>query len=129
MLAEGVGRPRRRAATARRPRHGVVHQSARNEEETRAGDLDLVRANTTAVRIDDGNNLNDTADFNGASNAFETAALAGRHRDAWVAAFDYYDASSLDFSDTVTVLDVLGIGLDQIADADDFANVVISSST
>lgn len=104
----------------------VVHHSVRNEEETRAGDLDLIRANTTAIRIDDGNNANDTADLNGSSTSFEAAALAGDHRDAWLAAFDFYEASSLDFSDTVTVLHVLGIGVDQVSNADDFASLVIA---
>lgn len=116
----------RRPALDTTSRIAVVHHSVRNEEETRAGDLDLLRADTTMIRIDDGNNANDTADLNGSSSMFETAALAGSHRDAWRAAFDFFDAASLDFSDTVTVLHVLGIGLDQIANADDFATVVIA---
>ena len=103
----------------------VVHHSGRNEDETRSGDLDLVRSDTSYQRIDDGNSANGTADLNGASNAFESAALAGAHAGAWTVAFDYRPAASLDFSDTVTALHILGVGLDEVADPDGFATAFI----
>lgn len=103
----------------------VVHHSVRNEEETRADDRDLVQTSTLYERIDDGNSANDTADLKVASDGFEAAALSGRHADAWITAFDFLPASSLDFSDTVTALHILGIGTDEVADPDDFATAVM----
>ncbi len=99
----------------------VVHHNQRNEDETRSGDLDFVRSNATYVRVDDGNSANDTADLKMVSAAFESAALAGRHAAAWTVAFDYLPADSLDFSDTVTALHVVGVATDQVADPDGFA--------
>ena len=99
----------------------VTHHIRRNEDATRPGDLDLVRRFTTYRRIDDGNNLNGTADLKDASSLFESAALDGPHAEAWTSAFEYSPPSALDFSDTVTVLHVVGIGVDRIANADDFA--------
>ncbi len=72
-------------------------------------------------RIDDGNGANDTADLNRSSSAFETAALAGRRGAGWSAAFGHLPASELDFSDTVEVLYILGVGIDEVADPDGFA--------
>ena len=103
----------------------VVHHSGRNEDETRSGDLDFVRATTTYARIDDGNSENDTADLKRASSVFESAALSGRHAAAWTAAFEFLPAASLDFSDTVTALHILGIDTDEVADPDDFADVAM----
>ncbi|MDJ0770359.1 MAG: hypothetical protein QNJ12_16305 [Ilumatobacter sp.] len=99
----------------------VVHHNGRNEDETRSGDLDVVRTSTSYVRIDDGNSENDTADLNGATATFESTALAGRHGDAWTVAFDYLAAESLDFSDTVTALHVLGVAKDEVSEPDGFA--------
>ena len=99
----------------------VTHHIRRNEDATRPGDLDLVRQFTTYRRIDDGNNLNGTADLKDASSLFESAALDGPHADAWTSAFEYSPPSALDFSDTVTVLHVVGVGVERIANADDFA--------
>lgn len=111
---------RRRPALDTTSAINVVHHNGRNEDETRPADLDAVRADTTYVRIDDGNSANDTADLTGASAAFESAALAGPHRDGWLVAFDHRPADSLDFSDTVTVLHIIGVGLDDVADVDTF---------
>ena len=104
----------------------LVHHNGRNEENTRVGDLDFLRANATYERIDDGNSANGTADLNARSTRFEQAALAGEHSGAWTAAFDYLPAESLDFSDTVTALHILGVGIDVVADPDDFATVFMT---
>ncbi len=99
----------------------VVHHNQNNEDSTRPGDLELVRTSTAYVRIDDGNSANDTADLNAPSSAFVSAALSGRHADAWSVAFEYLAPESLDFSDTVTALHVLGVGVDEVAEPGDFA--------
>ena len=105
----------------------VVHHSSRNENATRAGDLDYLRDTSSYERIDDGNSSNDTADLNGRSELLVDAARAGEHSGPWVAAFEAFAPERLDFSDTVTVLHVLGVGVDRVADADDFARVVLGA--
>lgn len=100
----------------------VVQHSGRNESESAPANLSFVKASTTYERIDDGNSANGTVDLNQQSGAFKDAALAGRHRTSWSAAFEYLPASELDFSDTVEVLHILGVGTDEVADPDDFAS-------
>ena len=102
----------------------VVHllqHAARNHDATSPENLALVEAATDYVWIDDGNSLNGTAGLNGASDGFETSALAGPHAAGWAVAFQAMSADELDFSDTVTVLHVLGVGIDQVASPADFA--------
>lgn len=100
----------------------VVQHSDRNESESAPENLSFVKASTTYERIDDGNSANGTADLNQQSGAFKAAALAGPHRTSWSAAFEYLPAAELDFSDTVEVLHILGVGTDEVADPDDFAS-------
>lgn len=100
----------------------VVQHNDRNESETTPSSLRFVKANTDYERIDDGNSANDTADLNQSDDGFRSAALAGSHREAWAAAFDYHPPDQLDFSDTVEVLHILGIGTDEVASPADFAD-------
>lgn len=99
----------------------VVQHSGRNESESTPENLRFVEANTAYERIDDGNAANGTADLNQRSDAFESAARAGRHGAEWSAAFEYLPATELDFSDTVEVLHIVGVGIDEVADPEGFA--------
>ena len=99
----------------------VVQHSTSNEVGTVPENLEYVAANTTYLRIEDGNETNGSANLKQTSEQFTAAALAGRHGQSWAAAFDYLAADRLDFSDTVEVLHILGIPLDQVASPDDFA--------
>lgn len=98
----------------------VVQHAQRNEDETTPADFTYVQANADYIRIDDGNSANDTADLKMPDNGFTAAALAGPRSAAWAEGFDFH-SSDIDFSDTVTVLHILGISTDQVADPDDFA--------
>jgi hypothetical protein len=59
-----------------------------------------------------------------------TADSVDTAADRWLAAIDtgggYLSAQSLDFSDTVTVLHIIGVGTDVVADADDFATAFMT---
>lgn len=99
----------------------VVQHNGSNEAATGAVDLQVLQDTTTYQRIEDGNDANATADLNRPSDGFEAAALAGPHGAGWAAAFAALPATELDFSDTVEVLHILGVGLDEVADTDDFA--------
>lgn len=99
----------------------VVQHAQRNEDETSPAVLTSVIERTTYLRIDDGNQPNDTADLAVTDAGFETAALAGPFAAAWAVAFDAMPASELDFSDTVAVLEIVGVGTGEIADPGDFA--------
>lgn len=112
---------RRRPAVDLATRLHVVQHSQRNEDATRSDDLEFVRGNSEYVRIDDGNGPNGSADLNGPSGSFEAAASGGDTAPAWVVAFNYMSAGELDFSDTVELLHIVGLGTDDIANADDFA--------
>ncbi len=100
----------------------MVQHNGRNETASTAGALATVQDATEYVRIDDGNSANGTADLFQPSSSFEAAALAGPNAAAWAVAFGDLPAAELDFSDTVAVLHILGIGLDQVATPDDFAD-------
>lgn len=117
---------RRRPGLDTGPIVEVVHHITRNIDMTRVGDIDFLRAETTYVRIDSGNDLNGTADLFAPSPALEAAALAGPHGAAWSAAFDFRPATDLDFSDTVTALHIVGVGLDVVAHPDDFATAFMT---
>lgn len=99
----------------------VVQHNGRNESETVSENLTFLKANTSYERIDDGNSANGTADLYMQSSEFEASALAGQHGQSWVVAFEYLSPDELDFSDTVEVLHILGVGLDEVADPTDFA--------
>lgn len=103
----------------------VVQHAQRNENETVAEALALVTSHATYTRIDDGNQSNGTADLELQSQTFETAALGGPFASAWTVAFDAMSADQLDFSDTVAVLDIFEIAIDQVANPDDFVEVFI----
>lgn len=109
-----------RPALATASRVHVVQHAQRNEDESTPADLAYVQANADYIRIDDGNSANDTADLKMPDNGFAAAALAGPRSAAWAEGFDFH-SSDIDFSDTVTVLHILGISTDQVADPDDFA--------
>lgn len=99
----------------------VIQHNQSNETNTAVEDLEFVMDNSTYVRLQDGNSDNDTANLNQTSAGFEADALSGRHGEAWAAAFEYLAADSLDFSDLVEVLHILGIGTDEVANPGDFA--------
>lgn len=117
---------RQRPALDTRVTIHVIQHSDRNEAEARPENLRFVQANTAYERIDDGNEANGTADLNQPSEEFTRAALAGRHGSAWATAFDYYPATELDFSDTVEVLHIVGVDIDEVADPSDFARRFLS---
>ncbi len=100
----------------------VVQHVQRNEDATQNAAAGLVQAKANYIRIDDGNSSNDTANLKGASSDFENAALDGDYSAAWKAAFAYKPASDLDFSDTVGLLHIVGVGTNQVADPADFAD-------
>ncbi|MEM7338634.1 MAG: hypothetical protein AAF467_08305 [Actinomycetota bacterium] len=105
----------------------VVQHSSWNETNSTATDLAHVQAATSYVRIDDGNHANGTADLRMRSENFVGAALAGPWAEGWQAAFESLDpAVDLDFSDTVTLLHIIGVGPDRVADPDDFAELFLS---
>jgi len=99
----------------------VIQHNGRNESAAMAGALTTVQESTDYTRIDDGNSVNETADLFQPSPTFEATALAGPNAAAWSLAFTTLPAAELDFSDTVEVLHILGVGLDQVATPDDFA--------
>lgn len=107
-----------------RSRIHLVQHSDWNEDHALREDLNFVRSNTNYIKIADGNEPNSTADFRGYSQNFVDRARASQYSAVWNTAFAYLNPSEkLDFSDTVEVLYILGIGRSQIADADDFASV------
>lgn len=104
----------------------VVQHSGWSERITEPADLALVRSATVYVLIDDGNERNETANFHQSSAAFVDAALTSRSGDRWAAGLTRLGSGdSVDFSDAVEVLHILGIGTDTIADVDDFAAVFL----
>lgn len=106
-----------------RNRIHLVQHSIWNEDHALREDLNFVRSNTNYIKIADGNELNSTADFRGDSQSFVNRARASQYRHVWNVAFDYLSPSEkLDFSDTVELMYILGIGPSQIANADGFAD-------
>ena len=103
-----------------------MQHSQWNEDHATPSDLSFVQSNTRYIRIDDGNNPNGTADlrFESHNNGdFVARARSGRYANEWNAAFNYLSPSDkLDFSDTVELLHILGIGRTQIADVNDFGD-------
>lgn len=100
----------------------IVQHSDWNEVHANQSELDFTRANTHYVLIDDGNFSNGTADLNQKSQSFVDSVNGSRYASAWQAAFAYLSPNEkLDFSDTVELLYIVGIGTDQISSPDDFA--------
>ena len=104
----------------------VVQHSGWNENNSNSGDLAFVQSMTDYEKIDSGNKDNDTADLHSEfyRGPFLNAALTSENGEAWAAAFDFLSPSGhkLDFSDTTELLAIVGIGKDQIADVDEFAD-------
>ncbi len=109
-----------------RSRVHVVQHSKWNEDHALAEDLNFVRGNTDYIRIDDGNDPNATADLrqDGSSSitqAFVQTARASRYQNVWNHAFNYLNPNDkLDFSDTVEILYVLGIGTNVVSNVTGF---------
>ncbi len=107
----------------------IVQHSEWNERMTEDGDLAYVRAETDYSKIEDGNDVNATADLNleDYRGPFTGAALGGPHAAGWRAAFDYYSPNQrLDFSDTVELLHILGVGKDDVSTINDFAGYFLN---
>lgn len=104
----------------------VVQHSVWNENNTTRADLNYVKSNTRYIKIDDGNGVNRTADLNQFSNEFTSWARAGAFSQIWERAFQFLDPVNrkLDFSDTVELLHILGIGKDEVSDPATFARYI-----
>jgi len=107
-------------------RINVVQHSIWNEDHSLASALNYTRANTRYIFIQDGNDPNATADLRFESHnngAFVSRALSSSYSNEWAVAFSYLSPSEkLDFSDTVELLYILGIGTNLIADVNDFGD-------
>jgi len=117
-----------RAGLNTKQRIHVVQHSTWNENQSTNQDLNYVKANTDYIKIADGNGANGTADLNQKNANFVNKAKASRFGSAWRAAFNYLDPinKKLDFSDTVELLHILGIGKNRVANVADFGNVFLS---
>ena len=112
-----------------RTRIHVVQHSRFNESNSNQSDLRFSQANTDYILINDGNDDNGTADLNMRSDSFVQLARNSQFGSAWNAAFSYLNPNvKLDFSDTVLLLHILGIGRDQIATVDDFGAIFLDQS-
>ena len=112
-----------------RTRIHIVQHSRFNESNSNQSDLRFSQANTDYILIDDGNDDNRTADLNMRSDRFVQLARNSQFGSAWNAAFSYLDPNfKLDFSDTVLLLHILGIGRGQIATVDDFGAIFLDQS-
>jgi len=104
----------------------VVQHSDWNEDHALRSDLEYVRANTRYEKIDDGNDPNRTADLRFESHkngSFVARARTSEFAGAWETAFRYLSPSEkLDFSDTVELLHILGIGTDKVSDINEFGD-------
>lgn len=109
-----------------RQRIHVIQHSDWNEDHSLTADLDYSRANTRYVKIADGNDPNATADLRFESHnngSFVARAQASRYSSEWAVAFNYLSpGEKLDFSDTVELLHIVGIGINSIADVNDFGD-------
>ncbi len=105
----------------------VIQHSIWNEEQSSQQDLNFVRQNTVYLKIEDGNGANATADLNQKSNNFLQWASNRNNSNKWDEAFNFLNPDNkLDFSDTVELLHILDIGLDQISSPDTFSNYIDS---
>ena len=83
--------------------------------------------------IADGNKIdNGTADlsYNSAqeTNTFRSIAAQSKYANDWQKAWGFYDLGRVDFSDTVEVLHILGVGLDKVNNIVDFANYFLKDT-
>jgi len=100
----------------------IVQHSAYNEMFTNAGALNSVRNNTQYIRIDDGNQSgNGTADFRDEFTTTLRNQIAGEP--LWTTAVRLFGVR-LDFSDTVEVLRIFDIGLDQVSGIPSFLSFI-----
>ncbi len=107
----------------------VVQHSTWNELMSDQGDLNYTRANTDYIKIDDGNGANRTADLNQQSSSFVNMARNSQDGDAWNVAFQYLNPNNkLDFSDTVELLHILGVGTNTVATVNQFGAVYLDSA-
>lgn len=105
----------------------VVQHSLANEQKTSSSDLIYLIRTIDYIKIDDGNENNATANLNRFDRDFIDAALSGPFASAWSEAFNYLDPfENLDFSDTVEVLHIIGVGRNIVADPGDFADTFMS---
>ena len=112
-----------------RQRVNVIQHSVWNEAQSTQSDLNYSRDNTNYVKIADGNGDNQTADLNQKSASFVNIATNSQYGSAWQAAFNYLNPNNkLDFSDTVELLHILGVGKNVVATVDDFAAVYLSQN-
>ncbi len=102
----------------------LIQHSQWNEDHANASDLSFVKSNTRYVRIEDGNNPNSTADFRSETpDNFVNVARSTRYAGVWNSAFSYLSPyEKLDFSDTVELMYILGIGTGTIATVEQFAD-------
>ncbi|NBD15594.1 MAG: hypothetical protein GVY04_05430 [Cyanobacteria bacterium] len=111
----------------------IIQHSNWNIQQYSDGVLDALNdLGVEHIKIDDGNRSNDTADLNTTNSSvsnFVSTALDSKWSNAWEAAFEYYNPEiRLDFSDTVEVLHILSIGLDEVANATDFADLYFDAA-
>ncbi len=101
----------------------VVQASAWSANRTTPAELDFIKSNTDYRTVEDGNTGdNASADLNQRSKTFEAAALSGWHPQSWEAAFaQLAPTERVDFSDTVSLLHVLGVDKETVGSVDDFA--------
>ena len=104
----------------------VIQHSDWNEVHALQADLNYTRNNTRYVKIADGNDPNATADFRFESHNngnFVARAQSSSYSSQWAAAFNYLTPSEkLDFSDTVELMHLLGLGTNVIRDINDFGD-------
>lgn len=102
----------------------LIQHSQWNEDHANASDLSFVKSNTRYVRIEDGNNPNSTADFRSETpDSFVSTARSTRYAGVWNSAFSYLSPyEKLDFSDSVELMHILGIGTGTIATVEQFAD-------
>lgn len=109
-----------------RQRIHVIQHSDWNEDHALAEDLNYVRNNTRYVKIADGNDPNSTADFRFESHnngSFVARAQSSRYSSEWAAAFNYLTpGEKLDFSDTVELMHIVGLGTNVIRDVNEFGD-------
>ncbi len=109
-----------------RQRIHVIQHSDWNEDHSLEADLAYAKANTRYVKIADGNDPNATADFRFESHnngTFVSRARSSSYSNEWGVAFNYLTPSEkLDFSDTVELMHILGIGINLIRDVNDFGD-------
>jgi len=111
-------------ATLQTKVHIVQHSIAANEGNTDDQNLVFVKANTDYITLQNGNQPNLTADLNTGETVddyFRDWASNSVHPTAWEFSMVYFE-EKLDFSDTVEILHILNIGIDLIADTNDFAD-------